>query len=54
MIEKLLTMTPAAREKIEHLLGRSVYLELRVKTLPGWRRKRADLTRLGFRVPEET
>jgi GTP-binding protein Era len=44
----------AAREKIEHLLGRSVYLELRVKTLPGWRRKRADLTRLGFRVPEET
>jgi GTP-binding protein Era len=42
-----------SREKIEHFLGRNVYLELWVKTLPGWRRKRADLARLGFRVPDE-
>jgi len=43
----------AAREKIEHFLGRPVYLELWVKALPGWRRKRIHLTRFGFRVPEE-
>jgi GTP-binding protein Era len=43
-----------SREKIEHFLGRPVYLELWVKTLPGWRKKRGDLTRLGFRVPEES
>jgi GTP-binding protein Era len=43
-----------SREKIEHFLGRPVYLELWVKTLPGWRSKRGDLTRLGFRVPDES
>ena len=43
-----------SRQKIEHFIGRPVYLELWVKTLPGWRRKRRDLTRLGFRVPEES
>ena len=43
-----------SRQKIEHFLGRTVYLELWVKTLPGWRRKRGDLTRLGFRVPDES
>lgn len=43
----------AAREKVERLMGRSVYLELWVKTLPGWRRRRGHLTRLGFRVPED-
>jgi len=42
-----------SREKIEHLLGRSVYLDLWVKTLDGWRRKRDDLTRLGFHVPDD-
>ncbi len=42
-----------SREKIEHFLGRPVYLELWVKTLEGWRRKRGDLTRLGFHVPDE-
>ena len=41
-----------AREKIEHFLGRPVYLDLWVKTLEGWRRKRGELTRLGFHVPE--
>jgi GTP-binding protein Era len=42
----------ASREKIEHFLGRSVYLDLWVKVLPGWRRKRTHLARLGFHVPE--
>ncbi len=40
-----------ARQKIEDLLGRRVYLDLWVKVLPGWRRKRSHLKRLGFHVP---
>ena len=43
----------AAREKVEHFLGESVYLDLWVKALPGWRRKRGHLARFGFRVPED-
>jgi GTP-binding protein Era len=43
-----------SRAKIEHFLGRAVYLDLWVKTLEGWRRKRGELTRLGFHVPEST
>ena len=42
-----------SRGKIEHFLDRSVYLDLWVKTMDGWRRKRADLTRLGFHVPDD-
>jgi GTPase len=42
-----------AREKIEHFLGEEVYLDLWVKVLPGWRRKKAHLRRLGFSVPED-
>jgi len=42
----------ASREKIEHFLGRRVYLDLWVKVLPGWRRRRTHLARLGFHVPE--
>jgi GTP-binding protein Era len=42
-----------ARRKVEHLIGRPVYLDLWVKALPGWRRKRGHLARFGFRVPEE-
>lgn len=41
----------AARRKIEHFLDEPVYLELWVKVLPGWRKKRAHLKRLGFSVP---
>ena len=44
----------ASRQKIETFLGRRVYLDLWVKPLAGWRRKRQHLRRLGFRVPEET
>ncbi len=42
-----------ARTSIEHFVGGPVYLDLWVKVLPGWRRKRAHLRRLGFPVPEE-
>jgi len=40
-----------ARGKIEHLLGRRVYLDLWVKPLDSWRKSRAQLGRLGFRLP---
>jgi GTP-binding protein Era len=43
----------AARAKIEHFLGRHVYLELWVKPLDSWRKSRAHLGRLGFRLPPE-
>ncbi len=43
----------AARAKIEHLLGRSVYLDLWVKPLESWRKSRTQLGRLGFRLPAE-
>lgn len=42
-----------ARRKIEHFIGRPVYLDLWVKVLPGWRRRRQELRRLGFRVPAD-
>jgi GTP-binding protein Era len=44
----------AARAKIEHLLGRRVYLDLWVKPLDSWRKSRAQLGRLGFRLPPVT
>ena len=44
----------AARAKIEHLLGRRVYLDLWVKPLDSWRKSRAQLGRLGFRLPPLT
>ncbi len=40
-----------SRQKIEEIIGRRVYLELRVKVLAGWRRKRARLRQLGFQLP---
>jgi GTP-binding protein Era len=42
-----------SREKIEALLGSRVYLDLWVKTLPGWRRKRTALAYLGYHLPDE-
>ncbi|MEX0979470.1 MAG: GTPase Era [Gemmatimonadota bacterium] len=42
-----------ARIKIESFIGQRVYLDLWVKVLPGWRKRRADLQRLGFDVPGE-
>ncbi|MEK9500092.1 GTPase Era [Gaopeijia maritima] len=43
----------SARARIETFLGRRVYLDLWVKPLSGWRRKRQALARLGYRLPEE-
>ena len=43
----------AARQKIETFLGHPVYLDLWVKPLKGWRRKRHHLQRLGYRVPDD-
>ena len=42
-----------ARVKIEHFLGTGVYLDLWVKPLKAWRRNRAYLSQLGFRIPED-
>ena len=43
----------ASRAKIEHFLGQQVYLDLWVKPLKSWRRNRARLGEMGFRVPED-
>jgi GTP-binding protein Era len=37
-----------ARPEIEHLLGHRVFLQLKVKVKPKWRRDEATLTRLGL------
>jgi GTPase len=37
-----------ARPEIEHLLGRRIFLELKVKVRPKWRRDSATLERLGL------
>ena len=42
-----------SREKIQELIDRPVYLDLWIKVLPNWRRKRQHLGRLGLRVPKE-
>ncbi len=43
----------ASREKIETFLGQPVYLDLWVKPLRAWRKNRAYLGQLGFRIPED-
>lgn len=40
-----------SRKKIEDFLGQRTYLDLWVKVLPDWRKKRAHLKRFGFTVP---
>jgi GTP-binding protein Era len=42
-----------SREKIEHFLDARVYLDLWVRPLKAWRKNRAYLSQLGFRVPED-
>lgn len=42
-----------ARPRIEHLLGRPVYLDLWVKVWPGWRRKKEGLMAFGYRAPDD-
>lgn len=43
----------AARRRIETLVGGAVYLDLRVKVLPNWRRNPAALARFGYAVPPD-
>jgi GTP-binding protein Era len=40
-----------ARNRLEQLIGRKVFLETRVKVLPKWRRDPAQLGRFGFPEP---
>ena len=40
-----------SREKIEAFIGRAIYLDLWIKTLPNWRSKLATLRYLGYRLP---
>jgi GTP-binding protein Era len=42
----------AAREQIEAMSARSVYLELRVKVMPKWRNDEDALARLGYLIPK--
>jgi len=49
---RIRTLGERSREKIEALLGQHVYLDLWVKALAGWRRKRSALRYLGYVVPD--
>ncbi len=42
-----------ARRRIEHLLGRPVYLDLWVKVWQGWRRRKEGLMAFGYRIPDD-
>jgi GTP-binding protein Era len=42
-----------ARRKIEAMSGRNLYLDLRVKVLPGWRNREDALRRLGYITKEK-
>lgn len=42
-----------ARRRIEHFLGRRVYLDLWVKVWEGWRRKREGLRTFGYAMPDD-
>jgi GTP-binding protein Era len=44
----LKAISTAARKEIEEFIGRSVYLELRVKVLEKWRKNELKLKRLGY------
>ncbi|MEX0892334.1 MAG: GTPase Era [Gemmatimonadota bacterium] len=49
----LRTLGTAAREKIEAFLEQRIYLDLWVKSMPGWRRKSASLQHLGYAAPRD-
>jgi GTP-binding protein Era len=42
-----------ARAKVEEFVGARVYLDLWVKSLPGWRKKASALRYLGYAVPAD-
>lgn len=43
----------SSRARLEEFLGARIFLELRVKVVPGWRKKPAFLTGLGYRIPTD-
>jgi len=43
----------SAREKIEHLIGSRVYLDLWLKVQANWRKDEAALSRFGYRMTED-
>jgi GTPase len=49
---RIRSLGSAARVRIEALVGAPVYLDLRVKVAPRWRREPGALDRLGYRFPE--
>jgi GTPase len=51
--QRIRAVGTAARAKIEAFVGAKVFLDLRVKVLPNWRRNAQALQRLGFRVPQD-
>lgn len=51
--EAIRRLGAVSRGKIEAFLDQRVFLDLWVKVLPGWRKKRATLEYLGYRVPAE-
>jgi len=51
--ERIKKLGARARQKIEAFLEQHVYLDLWVKTLPGWRRKAGALKYLGYALPPE-
>ncbi len=47
------TLGSDARRRIEHFLGRPVYLDLWVKVSEGWRRKNEGLMKFGYVIPDD-
>ena len=43
-----------SRQKIEALVDRPVYLDLRVKVMPNWRRRPGRLKLFGYDVPPQS
>jgi GTP-binding protein Era len=42
-----------SRQKIEAFIEQSVYLDLRVKVVPNWRRSASALERFGYHIAKE-
>lgn len=51
--ERIRGIGKTSRQKIEQLVGESVYLDLWVKVLPNWRKNATSLRRLGYHLPQE-
>lgn len=51
--QRIKTIGTWARKRIETLDGNAVYLDLRAKVLPYWRRNPAALARFGYSLPPD-